>query len=162
MALGKTHDLVNLIALPVFFYFIPKELYLPFGAGYIVGTFFLSPDIDLPNSKPTKRWSFLRCIWLPYQTFSAHRGISHIPVIGSLLRLVYLVLLVVFLYFVLLGIVSTLDKGMGVLLTDYNPFYFLNELFRSEASLFFVAGIVCADIVHIVLDNLSSFIKRVI
>jgi uncharacterized metal-binding protein len=160
MALGRTHELVNLVALPIILYAVPKEFYLAFGAGYVVGTFFLSPDVDLPNSKPTKRWSYLRCIWMPYQSFSRHRGISHLPIVGSLLRLTYLVLVVVFLYFVLLGIVSLLDRSIALEMTGFDPFSYLNELFRSERSLYFVAGIVCADIVHIVLDGLSSFFKK--
>jgi len=162
MALGRTHDLVNLIALPGFLYFLPKELYIPFGAGYIVGTFFLSPDVDLPNSRPSRRWSFLRCLWFPYQSITQHRGVSHVPVIGSLLRLLYLVLVVSFIYFVVIGIVSVLDRGLAIALTGFNPFAYLNELFRSEESLFFVAGIICADVVHIVLDGISSTIKRII
>ncbi|RLJ71371.1 putative metal-binding protein [Hydrogenivirga caldilitoris] len=160
MALGKTHDLINLVALPGFLYFLPKELYIPFGAGYMVGTFLLSPDVDLPNSKPTKRWSFLRCLWYPYQSLSQHRGISHIPVIGSLLRLLYLISVVIFLYFFLLGVVSVLDKGLALALTNFNPFPYLNELFRSEKSMYFVLGILCADVVHIILDGLSSVLKR--
>lgn len=160
MALGRTHDLVNLTALPAFFYFLPKEFYLPFGLGYLVGTFLLSPDIDLPNSRPTKRWSFLRCLWAPYQSLSRHRGLSHVPVVGSLLRLAYIVGVVLFLYFVLIGVVSTLDRGFAMFLASFNPFEFLNDLFRSEKSLYFVAGVICADIVHIILDGISSFVKR--
>ncbi|NPA40898.1 MAG: hypothetical protein GXO18_01295 [Aquificae bacterium] len=160
MALGRTHDLVNLTALPLFLYFLPREFYVPFGVGYLVGTFFLSPDIDLPNSKPSKRWSLLRCIWYPYQSFSKHRGLSHLPVIGSLLRLLYLVMVALFLYFVLLGVVSLFDEGLGLYLSDFNPFYYLNELFRSEWALYWVLGVIAADTVHIVLDGVSSFLKR--
>ncbi len=160
MALGRTHDLVNLTALPLFLYFLPREFYVPFGVGYLVGTFFLSPDIDLPNSKPSKRWSLLRCIWYPYQSFSKHRGLSHLPVIGSLLRLLYLVMVALFLYFVLLGVVSLLDEGLGLYLSDFNPFYYLNELFRSEWALYWVLGVIAADTVHVVLDGVSSFLKR--
>ena len=161
MALGRTHDLLNLVALPSFLYFLPKELYVPFGLGYMVGTFFLSPDIDLPNSRPTKRWSLLRCVWTPYQSFSRHRGLSHMPVLGSLVRLIYLVGVVIFTYFVLLGVVSMLDKNLGLSLAGYDPFELLNRAFRSRESLYFVAGVVCADIVHILIDISSSFIKRV-
>jgi len=160
MALGRTHDLINLMALPGFFYFLPKELYVPFGAGYLVGTFLLSPDIDLPNSRPSKRWSFLRCLWAPYQSVSRHRGVSHLPVVGSLVRLVYLIAVVLFLYFVLLGVVSVLDRSFALFLASFNPFEFLNDLFRSEKSLYFVAGIVCADVVHILIDWFSTLIKK--
>jgi len=160
MALGKTHDLVNLLALPGFLYFLPKELYLPFGIGYLVGTFFLSPDVDLPNSKPAKRWRLLRCLWAPYQSLSKHRGISHTPVIGSFLRLAYLVGASLFLYFSLLGLASILGESFAVFLAGFNPFEFLNDLFRREESLYFVAGILCADLVHLVLDGASSLLRK--
>ncbi len=161
MALGKTHDVINLIALPALFYYLPKEFYLPFGVGYIVGTFLLSPDIDLPNSRPSRRWSLLKCLWLPYQNLSRHRGFSHIPIVGSLLRLIYIVSVVIFLYFVLIGILSFLDRSLSYLIASFNPFEFLSELFRSEGSLYFVAGIICADVVHIVLDWVTSLLRRV-
>ncbi len=160
MALGRTHDLVNLTVLPLFFYFLPKEFYAPFGLGYVVGTFLLSPDVDLPGSKPAKRWGLLRCIWFPYQSLSRHRGISHLPVIGSLLRLLYLIGLVLFLYFTLLGVISTLDKSIAGVLSGFNPFELLSEVFRDEKSLYFVAGIICADTVHIILDGVSSLVKK--
>jgi len=160
MALGRTHDAVNLVALPVFLYFLPKEFYIPFGAGYIVGTFLLSPDLDLKNSRPSKRWGQLRCLWLPYQSFSRHRGLSHVPVVGSILRLLYITFIVLFLYFVLLGIVSILDKSLAIYVAGFDPFGVMNKLFRSEEALFFVLGIITADIIHIVIDGIWSLLKR--
>jgi len=162
MALAKTHDLVNLTALPLFLYLIPKEFYLPFAAGYVFGTFFLSPDIDLPGSRPSKRWSVLRCIWTPYQTLSRHRGISHLPLIGSFLRLIYLICALIFLYFTLLGVVATLDRSLGYVLSSFNPFELLHSFFTSGASLYVVAGIVAADVVHVIFDMLWSVFRRVI
>ena len=160
MALGRTHDLVNLAVLPGFLYFLPKELYIPFGLGYLVGTFLLSPDLDLPNSRPTRRWSFLRCLWLPYQSISRHRGLSHVPFVGSILRIVYITGVLLFLYFVLIGVVSILDRGTALFLAAFNPFEFLNHLLRSEKSLYFLAGVLCADVVHIILDGVSSLVKK--
>jgi len=162
MALAKTHDLVNLTALPLFLYFIPKEFYLPFSAGYVFGTFFLSPDIDLPGSRPSRRWSILRCIWTPYQILSRHRGLSHLPLIGSLLRLIYLICALLFLYFTLLGAVTALDRSLGYLLSSFNPFELLHSFFMSGVSLYLVAGIVAADVVHVIFDVLWSFLRRII
>ncbi|MFZ8787486.1 DUF2227 family putative metal-binding protein [Thermocrinis sp.] len=52
MALGKTHELINLLVLPGFLYFLPKEFYLSFSVGYLLDTFLLSPDLDLKHSAP--------------------------------------------------------------------------------------------------------------
>ena len=95
MALGKSHDYVILLALHLCLYYTPKEFYIPFTLGYIFGTFLLSPDLALPQSKPSKRWRKLRLIWKPYQSFSNHRGSSHIPVLGTLLRFGYLVMVAI-------------------------------------------------------------------
>jgi uncharacterized metal-binding protein len=47
------------------------------------------PDLDL-NSKPYHRWGPLKFIWKPYQVALPHRStFSHGPVLGTLLRIVY-------------------------------------------------------------------------
>ena len=160
MALGKTHDIVNIAALPVFLYFLPKEFLVPFGAGYILGTFFLSPDLDLPSSRPTKRWKLLRCLWFPYQLLSKHRGVSHMPLIGSLFRLIYLLGTLLFLYFVFLGMLSLLGGEVltSVFILDLRGV--AKDLLRSEKVLYFVAGVVCADLLHITVDILDSLRKK--
>jgi uncharacterized metal-binding protein len=162
MALGKTHDLVNLTALPLFLYLLPKETMIPFALGYVAGTFLLSPDLDLPRSRPSRRWRCLRWFWLPYQTLSRHRGVSHTPLLGTVLRLTYMVLAVLFLYFTLVGFVSVIDKGAGYLLSGWNPFETLDRIFRSREAVYFVAGLICADVVHILMDSLWSLIRRII
>ena len=160
MALGRTHELINLVFLPPALYFIPKEFYLPFTAGYLVGTFVLSPDIDMAHSKPSKRWKALKPIWRPYQSFSKHRGISHLPVIGSLIRLFYLGAALVFIYFVALGVVSLLKPEFVNTLLEINPLNFFHELAWREESAFFIFGVVLADITHIVIDFISSLLKK--
>lgn len=48
------------------------------------------PDLDI-YSRPYQRWGFLRFIWLPYQKSLRHRSLlSHGPIIGTTLRVVYL------------------------------------------------------------------------
>ncbi len=60
-------------------------------ASYLLGGLFLSPDLDL-QSRPFKRWGFLKILWIPYQRFIPHHRhwLSHGVIIGSALRLVYL------------------------------------------------------------------------
>ncbi len=160
MASGRTHELINLLFLPPALYFVPRELYLPFTAGYMVGTFILSPDIDMKHSKPSKRWKILRCVWFPYQKVSRHRGISHTPVIGSLIRLFYLVLLSIFLYFVILGVISLLKPELLEPFLNLNPINYLHSVAGKEASAYFIFGVILSDITHVILDVLSSKLKR--
>jgi uncharacterized metal-binding protein len=59
-------------------------------AAHFLGGYWLSPDLDI-KSRPFLRWSVLRFIWIPYQRLIPHRSpLSHAPVLGSLIRLVYL------------------------------------------------------------------------
>jgi uncharacterized metal-binding protein len=59
-------------------------------SSHLLGGLYLSPDLDL-KSIPWKRWGILKFIWLPYQKFIPHRHwLSHAPVIGSAVRLLYL------------------------------------------------------------------------
>jgi len=50
------------------------------GAG-IFGTFYLSPDLDSPNSKPRVRWGIFGFAW----SIFPHRGILHNPILAPIL-----------------------------------------------------------------------------
>ncbi len=67
-----------------------REELLPLGLGYLGGSLFLSPDLDLYASRATRRWGILRLLWWPYARLFRHRGISHHPLWGPLTRLLYL------------------------------------------------------------------------
>lgn len=77
------------------------ELGIIAGASHFLGGYWLSPDLDI-KSRPFLRWGVLKVIWLPYQRFIPHRSpLSHAPVLGSLIRLIYLAALVSPLWLVL-------------------------------------------------------------
>jgi len=160
VALGRAHDFVNLLALPACLYFVPKDFYLSFVGGYLVGTFLLSPDLDLPHSKPSKRWKTLRFIWKPYQALSRHRGASHVPILGTFLRLTYLLLMIMFFYFVLLGISSKFVPELGDMLLSFDPLELLSRLAEKEEVFYFALGVVLSEVFHVALDLLTSWLKR--
>jgi len=94
MASGKNHDRAIYFATPVvgicIGYYLSPMLGLIAASSHLLGGLYLSPDLDL-KSIPWKRWGILRIIWLPYQKFIPHRHwLSHAPVIGSAVRLLYL------------------------------------------------------------------------
>lgn len=160
MALGRSHDFVNLLALPVCLYYTPKEFYLPFTLGYLFGTFLLSPDLDLKVSKPSKRWKGMRWVWRPYQTISKHRGLSHVPLLGSFIRFGYLLLVLLFIYFVIVGFASRYAPGFKDLLLSFDPFEVLSALGQKEEVFYFALGVIVSEVFHIFLDLTSSFFKR--
>ena len=56
------------------------------------------PDLDL-HSRPYKRWGPLRFIWKPYQATLSHRSpFSHGPLLGTVVRVIYFLVI-----FLLLG-----------------------------------------------------------
>ena len=86
---------------PLSGYFVRDELVeygTVFVLAYLFGTFLLSPDMDLAQSDPMSNWGLFRFLWRPYAHLFKHRGISHMPVVGTLTRVLYLL---VMLYMVL-------------------------------------------------------------
>jgi uncharacterized metal-binding protein len=161
LALGRTHELINLLALPGFLYFLPKEFYLPFSVGYVLGTFLLSPDLDLKHSKPSKRWKALKILWRPYQKKSKHRGISHIPLLGTFTRLLYIFLLITALYYLLYFLLSHYWQESTQKISQLNPLILVEELAYKEWTFYTLLGIIASELTHISLDLLWSFWKRI-
>ncbi len=99
MASGKNHDRAISFTTPIMLAAAITSGHAEVGliatASYYLAGMYLSPDLDLV-SRPFKRWGFLRWLWLPYQRLiPRHRHwLSHGPVIGSVVRLVYLAALV--------------------------------------------------------------------
>jgi uncharacterized metal-binding protein len=114
MPSGKTHDFINVALLPATLVAIQPEGLFSFIAGYLFGTFWLTPDLDLPQSRPFQRWGFLSIIWIPYTKVFKHRSIfTHLPILGLTIRLVYLTTLIFATYYILLAILLILDEILG-------------------------------------------------
>ncbi len=160
MAAGRTHDIINLSFLPVAVYYLQPDNFSGFISGYIIGTFFLSPDNDIYHSKPNRRWKILRFIWYPYTKIFSHRGVSHLPVLGSLLKLLYLssLLLIIFLFliFSVYFIQPEFLKKFSFELSLGGVLTFLKHPFTVS----FLIGLLLSEIVHIVTDVLYSTAKR--
>lgn len=92
----RAHTVINLLSAAgmsyaaVTRYGIDPQRVAISAAAFTVATFFLSPDLDLKHSSPTRNWGFFRWFWRPYQLFFKHRGLSHSLIFSSLTRLGYL------------------------------------------------------------------------
>lgn len=143
---GKTHNIINLSAGALLI--VPGMILNPMqvenycvAGGIALSTFLLSPDLDMDGTEPDKGWGILEKIWNPYSKLFRHRGISHMPIIGTLTRLVYLAV-VPFIFSVILG---NLDRWGFV---------------QSRYFWWIVAGIVTGDNLHILSDEIySRFLK---
>lgn len=95
MPSGRTHDRITLWTLPVvagltFAQTRSGNLTLLVAGGFLFSGLMFGPDLDI-YSRQFQRWGWLRWIWLPYQSSLRHRSfLSHGPLIGSALRLLYL------------------------------------------------------------------------
>ena len=116
----------------------PQE-FASFAGAFIYGTFFLHPDLDL--AKNIRLFSFKGLTTLPFRPLSyfiKHRGVSHAPIFGTLIRVLWLMI-------VLSLIMSLLDWSYPkVNLWSYSVLWLA------------LCGLATADISHIILDKLKK------
>lgn len=119
------------------------EYLLLFVVSFLVGTYLLSPDLDLSDSDPSRSWGIARVIWRPYAAVFRHRGWSHTPVVGTLTRVLYL------------GAIALLALSLveGVRATDDSELFPVEGVMISSRSLCVFAGLVLSDIVHVWADR---------
>jgi len=95
MPSGATHDRITLWSLPLVVGLSYQStrsggLTLLVAGGYLFSGLMFGPDLDI-HSRHYRRWGLLRWIWLPYRRGMKHRSLlSHGPLIGTIVRLVYL------------------------------------------------------------------------
>lgn len=97
MTSGKIHDrhirkltwLTPALSIPLAIYLDTLIVALLFPVAFWWTGLWLSPDVDT-RSNPYYRWRWMRWIWVPLQVMTTHRGITHYPLIGSLVRLAWI------------------------------------------------------------------------
>lgn len=101
MPSGRTHDRITLWSLPIvaavsLWATRSSTLTLAVVGGFLFGGLMLGPDLDT-RSIHHQRWGWFRWIWIPYRNSISHRSpLSHGPVIGSTIRVIYLTVVVGF------------------------------------------------------------------
>ncbi len=145
MALYKTHLHFNLfIAMPVFLFFLystfhlAKPYLLTFATVFIYASYFLTPDADL--SYKNHFWSLKGILTFPFFLYSLifrHRGISHMPIVGTLTRLLYLTALI----------------ALSIWLLDLknSDYMYTFKTYKNYFSISFLAFIL-SDLCHLLLD----------
>ncbi len=78
------------------------SLTLFLSGGYLFSGLMFGPDLDT-YSRQYQRWGMVRWLWLPYRSSMRHRAfLSHGPVVGTIVRLVYLLIWLI----ALLGVIA--------------------------------------------------------
>ena len=108
---GRAHETINLVVLgvvaagyaygrargyaPELDAALPAPARTAFLASYLVGTFLVTPDLDLAENRVRAKsnWGLLGLLWVPYGHLFKHRGLSHSWLLGPATRLGYLALL---------------------------------------------------------------------
>ena len=114
MASGRTHTSATVLLTPLTAYAAWKltggdtALMAIAGAGCLSGIF-ISPDLDLSGKTISETllnkwiigagWLWM-LLWYPYARLSKHRGCSHVPIIGTLGRIVYLGIFYIGIHFI--------------------------------------------------------------
>jgi uncharacterized metal-binding protein len=99
----------------------------------------IDPDLDLAENRRVGIWS---AVWLAYGKMASHRGVSHWPVAGTILRLAYL----------LAGPLVLL------LLAGQDPGAWLSWVWGWHVVRWALVGLVVADLVHIGMDAVSEWV----
>lgn len=113
MPSGRTHDQITLWGLPpvmgvTFTLTRNPAVTAIVSIAYLMGGFMLGPDLDI-HSIQYKRWGPIRWIWLPYQKALSHRSrLSHGPIVGTAIRVIYLALWIGLLAIFITGILNAL------------------------------------------------------
>ncbi len=116
--------------------FFDMVQFLVLGAGFFAGTEFITPDLDI-ESRAIKRWGAFRALWLPYRLLFKHGKSSHNIVYGAVVRLLYIGIIIFGVYYLMFRV---FPSNMIFLPFDY--------------VIIFIAGIMIANALHVILDML--------
>ncbi len=164
MATGRTHEKINIfilfLLLPLLFNWFKDWLLTALcGLFYLIGTFYLSPDLDMENTLPFRRWGKLRFIWYIYSKIIPHRSsLSHSFLIGTIFRLIWLSGSIFFLGFVVALVLELLYTGdfiQAYVLSclEIKSFCFVNQKFLIPV----FVGLLLSPLLHEIVDVLWSF-----
>lgn len=164
MPSGRTHDLITLWCFPfvvalTFWLVRSPALTLIVAISFLVGGFMLGPDLDI-HSIQYKRWGPIRWIWLPYQKALKHRSrLSHGPIIGTALRVVYLAVWLGLFTLLAVEILNAVWDAQLTLGSLNAPFQYIARNYLAEWIAILV-GLELGAISHLVSDLVGSGMAR--
>lgn len=162
--------MISLIGLTLNTYsIISSKLLIIATTGFVFATFYLSPDLDLSYSKPSKNWGPWKFIWWPYTWIFRHRGLSHHYTIGTLSRVIYLYLIACLILTATKG-ASTVIEGKSFKVTCNilsKQFVTIIEQSATFSSKYYkemialIIGVFLSDLIHILVDERKKHIKSI-
>jgi uncharacterized metal-binding protein len=108
---------------------------LAIGLGFYIGTEFVTPDLDT-DSAAYKRWGRLRILMIPYKWLFKHRKSSHNIFSGAIIRIIYITAIIAVSYYLLF-------KSLP-----------LENILFPVYVIIFLGGIIAANALHVILDEI--------
>lgn len=175
MATGKTHDKITIMLIPamvLIFVLINNSFFNNLGdiitytllgiAVYIFGGYMFSGDLDIISTE-TRRWGYLKFIWIPYQKIFDHRSIfTHGFILGPTIRLIYLYGIILIICMPLYNL-SIINLSTSEIIDITYEFIISNKTlcFNLFIGLFLGSGVHTAtDIIHSILKKNFKIIRR--
>lgn len=165
MPSGRTHEAINLTAFGLLagaYAFARSQGYTSnyeavlsggtlgmFAASYLVGTFLVTPDLDLAenNVRAKDHWGLLGMLWEPYGKMFKHRGLSHTWLVGPLTRLLYMAV-------VILGLAYLISFAAPYFGYAFSVRAELSENWR-ELAIGALAGYYLSQWLHLIADGVA-------
>jgi len=131
-------------------------------AGMLYGTYFADPDLDSEHITHTEArlrripivglplYVVFVAFWYPYAKHVRHRGISHRPIVGTLLRLGYILLMFTLINTLVRWAIYGTPEGWDGLLLALGEWIVHNP----AKAVAWVAGECLADLLHVLADAL--------
>lgn len=165
MPSGRTHDRITFWSVPLvsgIAYFLTQngKLTLILAGGFLFSGLMFGPDLDI-YSVQYKRWGWFRWIWIPYRSAIRHRSqLSHGLLIGTILRLLYISLIIL----ILSGMVAAIAYFFGYVnfqsvINSQKPFPVWNQTY-TQALLALIIGLELGAMSHSISDWIGSAYKR--
>ncbi|MGK7937692.1 MAG: metal-binding protein [Xenococcaceae cyanobacterium] len=165
MPSGKNHDRITLWTLPwivggALILTRDGELTLIVASAFLFSGLMFGPDLDI-YSIQFKRWGILRYFWLPYQKIFRHRsGFSHGLIIGTAIRVVYFLSILIILSIFLVAIAQLiLGFDWNWQIFTRQSFNLIKQEYTQEAIALF-CGLELGAMSHSLSDWLSSIYKQ--
>jgi uncharacterized metal-binding protein len=165
MPSGRTHDRITLWTVPLISgiaYFLTQsgKFALILTGGFLFSGLMFGPDLDI-YSVQYKRWGWFRWIWIPYRSAIRHRSqLSHGLMIGTVLRLLYISLIIV----ILSGIIAAIAYFLGYMnlqsvMDSQKQFPIWNPSY-TQALLALIIGLELGAMSHSISDWIGSAYKK--
>ncbi len=167
---AQTHDIITVVSATganvAYFQAMqsPKpSLAVLFTATYLFAGYACAGDLDL-DSKEYRRWGPLRVLWWPYRKLVPHRSwISHGLVLGGLVRLCYLAVLCMLLFWGALSLYAWYThQSLNTMAITQERWFSVVMLMKARPleTAALLGGFILAGTTHSLADIIFSWFKR--